>query len=287
MPYTTEKSPIFQVVESFFNEDRKRALKCLWSLLDGKSIGEEPPVYSTTLNTGPLNTPQLRQAHVNEHWWGFKANPAGGWDPQPPFNSNSKPTTGFWESWYGNAEKVFRETLIRALSVSLGIPRESANDTAQYKGQDRPATMHGDRHWPISFIWKCPSPWYEGWIEFKKWGTAPREGHVTICLSTPAHGVELFTSPIRDDDQQADPYHAYQFNPREPAGPNGMWLVSQVEHLKWEYTPSNQGSSPGSMQVPLPAGTYVRSVGPVVCVSPSVPNGGTAPDGIAYVAPTP
>lgn len=281
MPYTTEKSPIFQVVESFANGDRARALPVLWSLLDDAPIAELPPVSSTTLNHGPYNTPEKRAQHVNEHWWGWKQNAAGGWDKQAPFDANSNRTTGFWEFWYGEAEPVFRETMIKALSISLGIRREDPNDTQKYKGGERPASMHGTRHWPISILWKCPSPWYEGWIEFQQWGQGPREGHVTVLLSTPAHGVQLYNTPLRPPSEQADPpYRAYQVDPAEPLGPNGLWLVSQVYHRKWN-PPGNAPSAPGRWSAPT-LGAYVESVGNVVTVATRVADGGVAPGGIPY-----
>jgi hypothetical protein len=284
MPYTTEKSPIFQVIESFFNQDRDRALRSLWSMLDGDWLSDQPPVTASSLNHGPLNTPAKRQEHVNDHWWGFLKNAAGNWDPkQEPFDPKTNPTTGFWELWYGDAEGIFRETIIRAFSVALGIPREEDSVTEQYRGQERPANMRGTRHWPLSIIWKCPSPWYEGWIEFKEWGPGPREGHVTMVLSTPAHGVQLYNTPVLlTQAKQADPpYNAYQLDPREPAGPNGMWVVSQVFHNKWK-PPSNAASQSGNWSVPTPGATHVQDVGPVVVVATRVADGGVAPGGIPY-----
>ena len=151
-------------------------------------------IESTNLDSPPPGYPNAaeRRKHVEEDWWGWRpplpatrdqGDPS---DPkQRPFNPISNPTTGFWKHWYGNAEAVFRETMIRALTVSLGLPRAVQRATDE---QPQAALANG-QHWPISILWKCPCPWYEGWIEFKEYpGDGPNDGHVTVILSTPAHG---------------------------------------------------------------------------------------------------
>jgi hypothetical protein len=197
----------------------------------------------------------------------------------------SNPTTGFWKHWYGNAEAVFRETMIRALCISLGISRSRAEQSREY-GVRKPASLtQGSRHWPISILWKCPSPWYEGWVEFKDYGSARavRGGHVTVVLSTPSHGVKLYESPIRpvgSPTVKDDPYHAYALNPDEPAGPEGLWVVSQSAHTQ---IPNAKAAPTGAGEwTPPTLGQPVYSAGPVVTVSPAVPDGGAAPYGMPY-----
>jgi hypothetical protein len=282
MPYTTEKHEALQVIEHYVNTDRMRALRALWRLLDGAPTTSLEPISSSNMNHPPYPTPADRVAHVNEDWWGMARDATGAWQVQAAFDDQQNPTTGFWEYWYGDAEGVFRETLVRALSVSLGIAREDPKDTATYKGKDRPKSMHGRLHWPVTLLWKCPQPWYEGWIEFQRWGRGAREGHVTVVLSTPAHGRKLYNSPIRPPGStQNDPYGAYQLDPRSPAGPNGLWVVSQSVHRPWAG-PASAPTSSGQW-APPPLGCYVESMGSVVCVAISVPDGGAAPAGIPYV----
>jgi hypothetical protein len=288
MPYTTEKSMVFQVVESWLNGSREVALQAMWDLLDGRSIADLPPLDSTTLNYPPYATPALRRKHVEEDWWGREQNPTGQWEGQDPYDPVNNPTTGFWKHWYGDAEPVFRETMIRALAISLGVPRESGQDTDKYHGKRRPVKLRGGtQHWPISILWKCPSPWYEGWIEFKAYGGRARaqanDGHVTVVLTTPSHGVKLYTSPIRPVGSPTvvnDPYNAYALNPTEPAGPEGLWVVSQAAHVQIP-TPPPTATPPGSWTPPT-LGQPVLSVGSVVCVSPAVGDGGAAPSGIPF-----
>jgi len=293
MPYTTEKAMIFQVVETWGNGSRDTALQAMWDLLDGiKKIADFDVLRSTTLNYAPYETVEKRQRHVEEDWWGHTpigpaANVPRWSDTQPPYHE--RPMTGFWKHWYGDAEGVFRETMIRALAVSLGLPRETEAVTKQWRGKPRPQNLRGSgQHWPISILWKCPSPWYEGWIEFKAerkpwWRLGPPQGHVTVVLSTPSHGVKLYDTPLRPssaDSVALDPYQAYRKDPVEPAGPEGLWVVSQTLHTLMPNT-TQTSAYPGEWGPPV-LGKPVLSTGPVVCVAPAVPDGGAAPSGIPF-----
>jgi hypothetical protein len=283
MPYTTEKSQIFQITESWANGNRAVALEALWDLIEGQSIADFPVVGSGNIQGDGRSVDQRRQ-HIREDWWGWKQPvPARGqgdqFDPnQKPYDPDTNPTTGFWQHWYGNAEAVFRETMIRALAVSLGLPRSAT------RGTHGSSAAGGKQHWPISILWKCPCPWYEGWIEFKKYpGGAPNDGHVTVILSTPAHGVKLFDSPVQP---------GAVVNPDAPAGKEGLWVVSQSVHLMVDNPSRPQeaqrpalpdsSSSPAGTWGPPTLGQPVRSVGSVVCVAPQIGDGGVNPDGIPF-----
>jgi hypothetical protein len=285
MPYTTEKSQVFQVMESWANGDRLTALEALWDLIEGEPISDFPVVGSSNI-VGDGRTVDQRRAHIREDWWGWEQPaPARGqgdqFDPnQKPYDPTSNPTTGFWQHWYGNAEGVFRETMIRALAVSLGLPRTATR--ASHGGAQ--AARPGGQHWPISVLWKCPCPWYEGWIEFKRYpGGGPNDGHVTVVLSTPAHGVKLFDSPVQP---------GAVVNPVEPAGKEGLWVVSQAVHLMVQNPPRvpepqpalpDSTASPAGTWGPPTLGQPVRSVGSVVCVAPQIGDGGVNPGGMPYL----
>jgi hypothetical protein len=244
------------------------------------------PVASSNLNWPPVQTYDLRRKHVEEHWWGKHQDASGAWVEQGDYDAATNPTTGFWMHWYGDAEGIFRETMIRALCVSLGIPRGEADSRSNIrKLTKKPAWYRGGRQWPISILWKCPEPWYEGWIEWKDYGVAGnKSGHVTVVLSTPSHGVKLYDTPIRPPDAPTvvnDPYHAYQLNPDEPAGPEGMWVVSQVLNKPLAYG-KPQPTPPGDWSPPT-LGLPVYSAGSVITVSPATPDGGAAPNGMPLI----
>ena len=155
MPYTTEKSLVFQVIESFVNGSRARALESLWTLVEMNPVTNVQAIDSTNLNPpenpGGYPNAAARRQHVEHDWWGWEQPPpapgAGDqFDPkQQPYDPLTNPTTGFWQHWFGNAEAVFRETMIRALTVSLGLPRTATRTT--------PGNT-GNQHWPISILWK-------------------------------------------------------------------------------------------------------------------------------------
>ena len=229
MPYTTEKAAAFQVVEDYMNADRPRACEMLFDLVDGKRVTDVPPIASSTLNVSPppYNDPDYRKQYVREEWWGEKKLPNGQWQPPPAFNKQTHPTTGFWEYWYGEPEPVFTETLVLGMCVALGVRRPDRNISDSRKQEWREELNNGTQHWPTSIFWKCPAPWFEGWIEFQRWGRGRRAGHVTIIMSTPAHGVKLYNAPQRPMGRGRNRHPwAYQEDPREPAGNNGLWVVS-------------------------------------------------------------
>ena len=288
MPYTTEKSMIFQVTESWVNGSRADALGALWHLVGGGRIADMAPVGSPNLDTYTGTTAPWRRDHVEEHWWGSTPNAAGGWGPQEPYDPVNNPTTGFWQHWYGDAEGIFRETMIRALCISLGLARSEAEQLRPMFGRRKtiPVSLRGNgtQHWPISIIWKCPCPWYEGWIEFKQYSgrSTPKGGHVTVVLSTPSHGVKLYDTPIRPTNQPPvsnDPWGTYQLNPDGPAGPEGLWVVSQAAHAQIATNQSNNKSAANTWGPPT-LGLPVYSAGPVVTVATAVGDGGVAPPGI-------
>jgi hypothetical protein len=285
MPYTTEKSMIFQVCESWVNGSRSEALEALWHLVGGGRISEMRSVWSANLDPLTGMTGPQRQRHVEEHWWGREEGPPGTWNDQDPYHPVQNPTTGFWAHWYGNAEGIFRETMIRALCISLGLTRQDANQLGPSFGRRKTipkALRGGTQHWPISILWKCPNPWYEGWIEFKSYPySRPHDGHVTVVLATPSHGVKLYDTPIRPTGVPPvsnDPYNTYQLNPNAPAGPEGLWVVSQAANAL--IPAETQPKTPPTTWSPPTLGTPVFSAGAVVTVATALGDGGAAPPGI-------
>ena len=80
--------------------------------------------HSLDTTRGLVRTEDQRKDHQNRHWYGKTYLGPGLWGPQQPFNAVTHPRTGFWHNWYGDAEGIVRETYIRAIEVSLGIPHE-------------------------------------------------------------------------------------------------------------------------------------------------------------------
>ncbi len=102
-----------------------------------------------------------------------------------------------------------------------------------------------------------------------------------MLLSTPSHGVKLYDSPIRPANAETvvnDPYQAYDLNPDGPAGPEGLWVVSQSAHT--QIPNAKQGPTNAGDWAPPTLGQPVYSAGTVVTISPAVPDGGAAPAGM-------
>lgn len=258
MPYSFEKGPYFSVVESFANSSSANMLKALRHLRAGKPISDLPALDSVTLDAGPYDKAQLA-AHLDRDWFGFQQDPTTGtWSKQPDFNPASQSHTGFWVEWYGDAEAVFREALIRACEICLGLDH----------GEDPPGRAV-PRHWYLEVFWRCPLPWFETWVTWRQHGDARRQGQVTVVVSTPSHGHVVKNSPVRPNE---GPQGGYRLNPGKAEGPQGMWVVSQPYHRPWPKIVSEE-SGLGEWKFPTQGLGYV-SEGDVVVVAPAEKEGG-------------
>jgi hypothetical protein len=257
MPYTLEKGPYFSVVEDFANDDPARMVTALKHLRGGGRISAIQALDSTTLDAGPYTAPQLRD-HIETHWFGAVKGTSGQWSKQPPFDPQHHPNTGFWQEWYGDAEGVLREGLIRALEVALGVRH----------GEDPGSRI--PRSWRLEVFWRCPIPWFETWVTWRQHGNGPRDGQVTVLISTPGHGHPVKNTPVRQNEPANS---GYQLNPVNTGGaPQGMWVVSQAYHRPWPKQITVE-SGLGEWTFPAQGLGYV-SQGPVVVVSPPEREGG-------------
>ena len=254
MPYSLEKGPYLSVIEDYVNGDRARALTALTSLRNGDAIDQLEAFDSQPLDAGPYSTVQLRD-HFKRDWLGYTQDAAGNWLPPSPFHEVASPTTGFWQAWHGDCEGVLRLTLIRALEVSLGIPHTQT------------ASVNPTQHWPIELFWRCPIPWFEGWVTWRT-GNGP-SGQVTVLLSTPSHGHPLRNTPLRSKNP---PDPNYEEDPPAAVGPQGSWVISQRYHRPRVIVLSLP-SPVGQGTFPTLALAY-NSLGAPVTVSPAEWEGG-------------
>jgi hypothetical protein len=300
MPYQLEKGPYFSVTESMlsFGGDCAARLELLKLMIKGTDPNDLPSLRSTSLDkpSRPMNDAMARFDHMNEHWFGrTRAKPTDPWVPQEPFDLKNPKTTGYWRQWYGDAEQIVAQTFIRAVEVSLGIDHVMP-------GADL-SVLAPKRCWPIEVFWRCPAPWLEGWVTWRR-ETGPAngngvtgrikqflngltgsgsEGHVTVHLHTPSHkGSVLLLSPRRTGPPTkiAD-YHP---DPVSSAAARGMWVIAhelQKQHNFYAVTKPSPPSQPGGF--PLPTfGPLVESTGAVITVQPNEPDGGVLHDGRPY-----
>ena len=193
------------------------------------------------------------------------------------------PTTGFWFQYHGDVESIVRESLIRAIEVSLGLDHdEEVGRTAA-------------RELPIELFWKCPQRWFEGWLTWR-WDPHHRTGQVTVMLATPGSGKPVLEAPemgvdaTRPDSSRVDgvgdaPTGPGPTSTADPLqSPKGMWVISHADHVQLSAPPDDRPSPSGSWVIPPFGPTYV-GVGPVICVQPDERDGGVRPFGRPYVDP--
>ena len=256
MPYSLEKGPYLAVMEDFVNGSEDRMKQVLTGLRNGDPIASNGSFNSSTLNGSPLDHDGLID-HTNRHWFGMTRRPNNqGWKPQDPWNPATNPQTGFWSEWYGDCEGILRETLVRGFEMALGLKhKENVNNSKRY--------------WYVEAFWRCPIPWFEGWVTWREHDAAPRGGQVTLLISTPGHGTPLKNTPLRPNRQANS---GYVKDPPGPGADRGMWVVSQGYHRPWPKTTTAK-SGGGEWTFPTMGLGYV-SEGPVVVVAPPEDEGG-------------
>ena len=257
MPYSLEKGPYFSVIEDFANGSQARLVQTLTHLRSGGAIADLGAMDSTTLDKGPYTTQGLRD-HLNQDWFGWTKSANGAWQDQAAFDAITNPSTGFWVGWYGNCEGIFRQTLIRGCEVALGLAHDEPIP---------PRTT--PRRWHVELFWRCPIPWFEGWVTWRQHGAGRRQGQVTILISTPSHGHPLENTPLRVGEPAGS---GYAEDPPGPGNDQGMWVVGQTYQKPWP-TEMTASSWLGEWRFPTEGLAY-EGQGNVVTVAPPEAEGG-------------
>jgi hypothetical protein len=265
MPYQLEKGPYWSVVEAALQKDAATAYWMLLYLRDpNKPIAGGPIVTSTNLNTGQLDTTAKRADHLNKDWFGMYKDATGKWvkTPDSEFDPVTRPSLGFWINYWGDVESIVRETFVRAIEQSLGL----AHDEVLARGASP------RRHWPVSIFLKCPTPWFEGWVSWRKTGRTA--GSVEVHFLIPGvYGSQVLLDP--KGGKFAPP------QPIDPTANNGMWLVSHEKHTRVLAMVTSDPGSAGQWTFPV-LGHLIKDAGEIITVCPSEPDGGVAPGGRAY-----
>lgn len=262
MPYHLEKGPILSVLESFANDDVNRRKAALAALRANTPLVQVGVVDSTTLKGGPHPTVAALVAHINQHWFGMTKAADGSWQPQAAFDPAQPATTGHWQHYHGPVEQILRETLIRAAEVSLGIDHGA------------PIPAKPPQQWPVEFFWKCPQPWFEGWVTWRSHGGG--QGQVTVILATPADTGVVLDSPLNGRDRVKNPTSIR--GRRGQVARQGMWVVTATQHTQVTTTTTRPGPL-GQWVLPM---SMWLGTGPVVTVAPSEQDGGVAAGGRPY-----
>jgi hypothetical protein len=213
MPYHLEKGPLLSVLDDFCNRGSdERLRKALGQLRDKHTLAQigvfdSPNLYERPGPQGPERYPAPFDEkanlvkHFEHHWLGRPPQP----HPMDAFQ------TGHWKFYQGPVEDIMRETLIRALEVALGVAHNPNDKTPGAN----------ERHWPIDFWWKCPQPWFEGWVTWRKHGNEKQQGHVTVIFATPADDGVVLRRPEAEATVVA---------PAVTHASEGSWLISSKAH---------------------------------------------------------
>ena len=273
MPYYLEKGPPWSVVESVAGTSKRELYEQLLILRDKRRpITDLKAFSSSTLNAGPDDTYPKRAGHFRRHWMGYTKGPKG-WRKQPSYKQakadavkkfgrpDVEPWTGWWTGYFGDVEGILRETFSRAIEIALGIDHD--RDLAQ--------PSRAPRLWPITIVMKCPTPWFEGWVTWRKLGT---NGHVYVHLLIPNHyRANVLTSPL-----QGRNLPDFEIDPQKAVGDNGMWVISEQQKTFCPPPASSSGTKTSEFPHPGLGPTWVGS-GKVCVVNPAEADGGVLHDG--------
>jgi hypothetical protein len=265
MPYHLEKGPVLSVLESYANGGagasvtRHRNMKVVLDRLRDPTIDltDVGGLDSTNLDGGATNpwpTFQDRATHIQQDWFGMTA--AG---PQAAFNPANPTRTGFWVSYYGDVESIVRETLVRALEVALGVDHGAPSAGAT-------------RYWRIELFWKCPNPWFEGWVTWRSESATAATGQVTVIFATPGNGGWVYPDPRSGRNPVVDPASSQT--------DRGMWIVTHGGHDPYVVSSSIE-TKPGVLPIPT-LGAFWAGTAPLVTVAPSFGDGGGRDGGLPY-----
>jgi len=228
MPYLLEKGPAMTYLEEFLNGD----LVTMVGSLDALRTNPNQSLFGL----GGVFPDDVDLEHrLRTNWFGQQAtkNAAGEWQyaPQPALDKDDPRPTGYWIGYYGSVESILRETLIRAVEVSLGIEHLQPVPL-------RHGVLSPPRRWPIEMFWKCSNPWYEGWVTWRRQrlggsvpvsGAGPQieTGQVTVVLASPGDNRNRL---IHDSTAPPNPWGPDMVNPARASTDQGMWVVSHRRH---------------------------------------------------------
>jgi hypothetical protein len=250
MPYHLEKGPLLSVLDAFCNKGSDaRLVTALVNLRNGARLTDigafdSPNLYHPTFPF-PFGSKADLVGHFEKHWLG-----------KGSLNSaTAGKQTGHWQFYKGPVETIMRETLIRALELALGVPHDPLDKTPT-----------PTRHWTIDFWWKCPQPWFEGWVT---WRNATTGGKVTVIFATPSDDGVVLRQPATE----ANPAPAAVTQASE-----GSWLISSERHRQ-ELQVTVAPTSVGAVIFPT---TWTVDDDKIVTVSPWFGSGGTKDGGWPY-----
>jgi hypothetical protein len=283
MPYTLAKGPILAALEDVANPSTPAELARLQTALGllrdpSSRLGDTGlvPTVGAIAGLPPLDE------RLEANWFGRTRAASGDWVDQPAFGGGNV-RTGYFRRYYGDVEAILKETCVRAVELAFGIDHGADLATAT-------------RQWAIELLWKCPNPWFEGWVTWRRHGPNPADGQVTVIVATPGEDanpvVNVVSRPPQVSGELLDPTTL-------PVDHQGMWVVTHHTHVKHsidqltevpdgaaldqfvDFVAALFGLPAGRWTIPLPTTTW-EGTGVVDVVHVPEEAGGSPPFGTAF-----
>jgi hypothetical protein len=279
MPYTLGKGPVFTLLENVLNpttaDETTVRNEALLALRSGTPIIDVPWVTSAPVAAVPLPTAGTLAQRLERDWFGGATATAVG--------TGTGQATGYWVGYTGDVESVLREGIIRAMEVSMGLTHGAAPNTAT-------------RAWPVQIEWKCPNPYFEIWVTWRRHEAQTNKGQVTMIVATPPDKYNrLVTDPLYPPEiPDVSPVPTPLEAPQTADDPQGMWLIAHEHHVQHtidQLVDVPSASAVGAVldtvstllglpkhqwHIPMPT-THWEDTGEVVVVSPPAYAGGVDP----------
>lgn len=296
MPYALEVGALFNAIADTYNamgvSDRQAALDDLYTKQDFIDLayfpGDSKAAGAVSKTPFPKDLDDLFQPapdreqkrvdHMKNDWLG---------DP------TLKKPTGWWSAWRGDTKGIIRETLIRALEVSLGYDHNQRGyvdagggarklgTTSVLPGGAKPWPAER-RRWELEFLWTCGSPRFDGWVYWRQ----SRGKVVTVVFTTPGPqtpaGDSKLSLKLTDPSPLINPSNDYKSPAIGSRHATGLWVVGHEEvknvPAKTFFSAFERLGKFVQEIASLGAAAYVDGTGsPIVAVQPSVYDGGVDP----------
>jgi len=157
MPKHLTKGKYFEAAGERYS-DPVRRLETLARLRKGDPIED----LGTFEEAHKDDAPAVRQRnidaakrHLRDDWFGGR--------------QGFSQTNGWWQNWRGDAEKIYREGMIRAIEVSLGLEHEA---------EPTPENITRRPPLPVDIYWICGPPDFDIFVSWNK-------QQVTVLIITP------------------------------------------------------------------------------------------------------
>ena len=264
MPFYLEKGPMFSVIEDYVNADADRAVDTLDTL---RIEDATDPGYEELCDLPAFSSTNLGAKPGDPYWVDFRNK----WLGKGPSGDAGM----MWSNYVGDVDLITRRTMRIALEIALGVD------------EGAPTVRPPARHWPIDLFWKCGQNWFEGWVTYRRLGTAG-DGHVVVVFATPSEGSTIVDRPADSSLLIGGPdYEVGPTSTRDADGNEREAGMRVVTHRHNDATPSFQlevTPVDATFQVVINPAHYVGRE-EVVVVRPGEADGGVLAQPRPYLAP--